>query len=746
MMASQAGVWTTLLVGPWYPSENSIQAADAILRRRRKLAADYENHGNELFQARTGPLAEQEGATADATRAKFEQGEHLAASISTKNAVKSESFRSAGEAISGLTSALNGISARGNEEIDRIQRDPSRVDKVGAISGVVIRSNTEAIQRNVEFSTSIKNAIARVLAADGDIRTPEEFLAAHGLGRGLEGSPPDEASVRDQVTKMLDNQSQTAQDASGNPAASNFRKVEGASLDLDPNPDEAYPNYAGNTLSGGVGQMHTALQNRPAPGASGNLKPAGIGGVVHGGLDTPSAAGPNLSPDVSGLPAANAAVVASPGNHFGTGGVGDSGAQGVSPTTSGLSPSTPSAPLSPESLAESFNSGMQSGAPMSAGAEALSQGISETAQQAPQNPAPPAPVAPTVPSGGFAYEAPQHFSEPAAPAPAPTETTQQPMYAAPVAAAPAAPVAPMAPPPAATAGPLPAYGSDLRPTAAAAAPPPAAAPAPLSAPTSAASGTAASNQPAVVRQAPTAAAQTGVTPAGIAETAMGSAATGAIAGAAAQQSIEQARLDRLLEAVARQEPKLKWAIGDREDGTTVLVTDLASGWIPPHIEIPKGVELLQPQKRRGGLEHLLGETVNHSIWTPGHYLPNAKDVEPVEMTFRARQVPDIDELNWELTQATNWRDGLPRLAHTLTKAGIAGTGVLESEADLLYEHLTAARDKVVRAYPGSVDPTDVGNWQLLAAISGLIAKDKTTLKYHFAWFQALSMATQGGSR
>ncbi|WP_147289357.1 DUF5632 domain-containing protein [Mycolicibacterium tokaiense] len=384
---------------------------------------------------------------------------------------------------------------------------------------------------------------------------------------------------------------------------------------------------------------------------------------------------------------------------------------------------------------------------MSAGAEALSQGISETAQQAPQNPTPPAPVAPTAPSGGFAYEAPQHFSEPAAPAPAPTETTQQPMYAAPVAAAPAAPVAPMAPMPAAPAGPLPAYGSDLRPTAAAAAPPPpVAAPAPLSAPTSAASGTAASNQPAVVRQAPTAAAQTGVTPAGIAETAMGSAATGAIAGAAAQQSIEQARLDRLLEAVARQEPKLKWAIGDREDGTTVLVTDLASGWIPPHIEIPKGVELLQPQKRRGGLEHLLGETVNHSIWTPGHYLPNAKDVEPVEMTFRARQVPDIEELNWELTQATNWRDGLPRLAHTLTKAGIAGTGVLESEADLLYEHLTAARDKVVRAYPDSVDPTDVGNWQLLAAISGLIAKDKTTLKYHFAWFQALSMATQGGSR
>lgn len=321
------------------------------------------------------------------------------------------------------------------------------------------------------------------------------------------------------------------------------------------------------------------------------------------------------------------------------------------------------------------------------------------------------------------------------------------MYAAPVAAAPAAPVAPIAaPPPAAPAGPLPAYGSDLRPATAAAPPPPAAA-APLSAAAvNPASGTAAGNQPAVVRQQPTATTPATASPTGLVENALTSATAGAVAGAASEQSIAQARLDRLLEAVARQEPKLKWAIGDREDGSTVLVTDLASGWVPPHIEIPKGVELLTPEKRRGGLEHLLGETTNHSVWTPGHYLPNAKDVEPVEMTFRARRVPDIDELNWELTQATNWRDGLPRLAHTLAKAGIAGTGVLDTEADLLYEHLTTIRDKVVKSYPDAVDLNDVGNWQLLAAISGLIASDKTTLKYHFAWFQALSMATQGGTR
>ncbi|CAN5390938.1 hypothetical protein BH10ACT9_BH10ACT9_38150 [soil metagenome] len=316
------------------------------------------------------------------------------------------------------------------------------------------------------------------------------------------------------------------------------------------------------------------------------------------------------------------------------------------------------------------------------------------------------------------------------------------MYAAPVAQAPAA--APMAaPPPAAPAGPLPTYGSDLRP-ATSAAPPPPAAPAPLSAPVNPASGTAASSQPAVVRQQ--AATTPATAPTGLVENALTAAATGAAAGAASEQAVAQARLQRLLEAVARQEPKLRWAIGDREDGSTILVTDLASGWIPPHIEIPTGVRILAPEKRRGTVEHLLGETTNFAVWTPGHYLPPAKDVEPVQMSFRSRQVPDIEELNWEITQAANWRDGLPRLAHTLAKAGVAGTGVLESESDLLYDYLTATRDNVVKCYPDDVDTTDVGNWQLLAAIGGLISKDTTTLKYHFAWFQALSMATQGGQR
>lgn len=737
---------TFALIGPWYPAEGSSQALLVAANRRRSLSQNYDGFEHLLLQTNSTNLSHQEGHTAALGQEAFDKGAKQARNVSDKNVVKQTAYGRSAAAVEGLRSELRGIAARGNTQIDEIKRSKAKFDKIAAIMQVIHQANIDAARASESFSNDIRAAISEVLSADGDSRSIEQFAKDQNVELGVMAPKPvAEDQLRQQVTQMLDSRSETEHGGT-NSWSNNLRNAgdDSPNLSVEKTSNSISSDF---TLNAGADSSSTPTVS----GESGVVSGTSSSATLNAAQSNPGATSSQVTPGTQGVSVAP--VPQGGGLQPTAGGVGNlnggasaTGTNTSIPSTSGLSPSTPSAPLSPESLSESFNSGMQSGAPMSAGAEALSQSISETAQQAPQNPTPPAPVAPTAPSGGFAYEAPQHFSEPAAPAPAPTETTQQPMYAAPVAAAPAAPVAPMAPPPAATAGPLPAYGSDLRPAAAAAAPPPAAAPAPLSAPTSAASGTAASNQPSVVRQAPTAATPTGVTPAGIAETAMGSAATGAIAGAAAQQSIEQARLDRLLEAVARQEPKLKWAIGDREDGTTVLVTDLASGWIPPHIEIPKGVELLQPQKRRGGLEHLLGETVNHSIWTPGHYLPNAKDVEPVEMTFRARQVPDIDELNWELTQATNWRDGLPRLAHTLTKAGIAGTGVLESEADLLYEHLTAARDKVVRAYPDNVDPTDVGNWQLLASISGLIAKDKTTLRYHFAWFQALSMATQGGSR
>jgi Family of unknown function (DUF5632)/Family of unknown function (DUF5631) len=738
------GEWSDLLVGGWWPSAQSAETAAQSASKRTGTAAVYEDYRSMLDSILSGVLSEEKGHTASSAQDAFNQGKLQATAVAEKNSGKAKAYANAADATQGLRSELRTIAAMGNDAIDQVQKNSEILDKVTPIVQIVGLSNAQSGRISAIWSAKVAAATESVLAASGDPRSAQEFARDHGIPTDGVPTTPSDALLTQEVKGKLDSLPGATNTESNSSALTGVGFLdEGPGL---PNSGQQIPS---SNVTEAAAPVHVPSVKSSTSGAAESSLSAEVGAL-------PIAAAPDaapLSPTTTGSAPASLGTGGG-GITTGSGAPGAfSGAGNAGAATGGGSPALPSTgalgggsqALSPESLAQSFNSGVQAGAPASAGAEALSQGISDSVQsQPPPHAPPPITSTPTAATTGFAYDAPQHYSEPApAPAPSPAADPQhQAMYAAPVAQAPAA--APMAaPPPAASAGPLPTYGSDLRP-ATSAAPPPPAAPAPLSAPVNPASGTAASSQPAVVRQQ--AATTPATAPTGLVENALTAAATGAAAGAASEQAVAQARLQRLLEAVARQEPKLKWAIGDREDGSTILVTDLASGWIPPHIELPTGVQILAPGKRRGTVEHLLGETTNFAVCTPGHYLPPAKDVEPVQMSFRARQVPDIDELNWEITQAANWRDGLPRLAHTLAKAGVAGTGVLESESDLLYDYLSATRDNVIKRYPDDVDTTDVGNWQLLAAIGGLISKDTTTLKYHFAWFQALSMATQGGHR
>jgi Family of unknown function (DUF5631)/Family of unknown function (DUF5632) len=260
---------------------------------------------------------------------------------------------------------------------------------------------------------------------------------------------------------------------------------------------------------------------------------------------------------------------------------------------------------------------------------------------------------------------------------------------------------------------------------------------PASAPVSPSAGAGGLAQP-VVRQ-PTAAPLAHPAPAGLGEQAVVATAGGAAAGAASAQATAKARLQRLVDFVANQEPRLRWTAGEQADGTTILVTDLASGWIPPGIAVPSVVTLLEPGDRRGDIEALLGQVSASASYTPLHYLPESADnAEPIPTSPRPRQVPAVDELGWELGQATNWRDGLPQMAHTLAKAASTGTGVVDNEVEFLEQHLATLRDRVLDAYPDDVDGAAVANWQLLASIEALAASDSIGANYHFAWFQALN--------
>jgi hypothetical protein len=198
----------------------------------------------------------------------------------------------------------------------------------------------------------------------------------------------------------------------------------------------------------------------------------------------------------------------------------------------------------------------------------------------------------------------------------------------------------------------------------------------------------------------------------------------------------EARLHRLLGAVARQEPRLRWAIGDCEEGSTVMVTDLASGWIPPHVEIPTGLVLLEPGRRTGDVAALLVDAVLTASYEPGGVIAAVDEADPVPMSIQARRTTLVGDIGWELSRAIRWREGLPRQAYTVARAALAHTGYLDSEIGLLRDHLDAAARLVLGGYPDKSDDDALGNWQLLATIDALVDNDTTRANYNFAWFHA----------
>lgn len=198
---------------------------------------------------------------------------------------------------------------------------------------------------------------------------------------------------------------------------------------------------------------------------------------------------------------------------------------------------------------------------------------------------------------------------------------------------------------------------------------------------------------------------------------------------------DEQRLRRLVEGFARQEPGLRWAAGLRADGTTVVVTDLAHGWIPPGVVLPSGVDLLAPGRRAGGVKALLGANEKSAQYTPGD--PFDRGAAAPRADRGARDAPVVDDLGWQLAEATRWRDGLPRITHTLAKAAASGTGVVDAELDVLRVHLDTARYHLVARYPG-LDAPLLLNCLLLAATDALATGSMDAANYHFAWFQALS--------
>lgn len=212
----------------------------------------------------------------------------------------------------------------------------------------------------------------------------------------------------------------------------------------------------------------------------------------------------------------------------------------------------------------------------------------------------------------------------------------------------------------------------------------------------------------------------------------------------APTGFDNERLNRLLEFVVRQEPRLNWAIGDRADGSTVLVTDLAHGWIPSGISLPAGVRLLEPERRSGRVAALIGETARVVTYTPGDSLRRSADFAATRSSVEPRQLPAIDDLARVLSEATHRRAELPKIVARLADAAAAGTSVVDQEVDVLRVHLDTARYQLLVQYP-NVNPALLLKCLLMAATEGIASGDPVSANYHLAWYRKLAVSAPGSS-
>ena len=202
------------------------------------------------------------------------------------------------------------------------------------------------------------------------------------------------------------------------------------------------------------------------------------------------------------------------------------------------------------------------------------------------------------------------------------------------------------------------------------------------------------------------------------------------------------RLNRLLEFVVRQEPRLNWAVGDLLDGTTVLVTDLAHGWIPAGINLPAGVRLLEPGRRTGRVSALIGDAARAVTYAPGDSLRRSADFAATKSSLEARELPAIEDLGRVLSETTLRFDGLPRIVQRLADAAAADAVVIDQEVDVLRVHLDTARYQLLVQYP-TVNPALLLKCLLMAATEGIASGDSVSANYHLAWYQKLATRPPG---
>lgn len=709
------GKWSAALVGAWWPAPSTTLRAGA--QHWSQASAEQQGYSQHLRNQWTNIAAHNKGHTADDLVCRYQQGERLHLDLAEKYQTKASAFNSGADAIDYLRSRLSDIANTGNKEIDDIlasKKPPP--EQLAEVQAVQARCNADAANASRDAGDKMMAATQKILDAEGIGGNARSWAQANGFN--TDGASPPRPISKD--------------DLNSPPAHSGGRSATGG----------------GGASHGDSGDPGVRTASNPGVHPAGRSTGGDPGGVSGPGGQSPPGVvhGDGRSPGP--LPGAQPAAQV-PGVMPGGGGTASPGMPGVHGSGMPVSPAGLGQGGQP-GLGQAFTSGLATGQATGPGGQAFTAGPLQAMEAGgPQSPQATPMGTPTVPSAGAFIPTATPADAPPAASPAPAAfgggTSVAPVMTGGSWSSPAAALGGGSSIPS---GSLPAYGSDLR-------PPVVAPPSVPSAPAGPVSGAPVASSPAsspsaggplvspVERTAAGAtASQAGAGSSTMASAAAGSAATGATAGTVSARTAEQQRLQRIVDAVARQEPRLSWAAGLRDDGTTtLLVTDLAGGWIPPHVRLPAHVTLLEPAARRhdANVVDLLGAVTVTAAHHANTYVGEPGPDEPTLSGDRPARsaVPEVEELGPTLVDAVRRRDGLPRIAQAVAAPAVRKTGVLETEIEMLRECASDIQHRVLSSYPNQ-DPTVVGDWMLLAAIEALIDGHQYLANYHLAWFDAIS--------
>ncbi|MEQ6322666.1 hypothetical protein ABDZ14_21040, partial [Mycobacterium canetti] len=318
------------------------------------------DEANDLRNERSR-LAVNQGRTADDLLERYWRGEQRLATIAHQCEVKSDQSEQVANAVHHVRDRLTEIAQSGNQQIDQILASKKPIEaKVTAVNAVIERSNIDAANAGRTAMSNIIDATQRMLdeTIGGDAHT---WLRDHGVT--LDTPPRPRPITADDLTSP----------PTVSPEASAFG---GASSPPDPSPGRIEPVMP--PAPSAFGSVSPLRSPSPPGGGAPTVSPTASG--FGGGSPTPGSppAGTVSSPLPPSAPSAPAVGVGGP-----------------SVAGAAMPPAAATAPLSPQSLGQSFTTGMTTGAPAAAGAQALSAGALHAATEPLPPPAPP-PTTPTV--------------------------------------------------------------------------------------------------------------------------------------------------------------------------------------------------------------------------------------------------------------------------------------------------------------------------------------------------------------